>query len=94
MAFLYLELIAIGLCLAFLILLSVIEGAIIQSSPLVLRMMLERSENGKPPLLPLVLEDKMQVLVPLHLGTQISLITIAILTTHLSLRRSPAWGVN
>jgi CBS domain containing-hemolysin-like protein len=35
----------------------------------------------------------MQLIVPLHLGTQLSLITIAILTTHLSLHRWQARGV-
>ena len=44
-------------------------------------------EPSVPKLLPAVLEDKMQLLVPLHLGTQISLITVAILTTHLCLER-------
>ena len=81
MTFLYLEIVVIGACLAFLIFLSSVEGAIAHSSPLAVRMMLERDENKSSPLLLLVLEDKMQVLVPLHLGTQIFLITIAILTT-------------
>jgi len=93
MTFLYLEIVVIGACLAFLIFLSSVEGAIAHSSPLAVRMMLERDENKSSPLLLLVLEDKMQVLVPLHLGTQIFLITIAILTTHLSLTRWPNWGV-
>jgi putative hemolysin len=82
-----LELAIIGLCLAFLVFLSSIEGALTQSSELQLRTMLEPSERAVPKLLPVVLEDKMQILVPLHLGTQVSLITIAILTTHLCLER-------
>ena len=93
MTFLYVETVVIGACLACLVFLSSVEGAVAHSSALALRMMLERDENKSSPLLPLVLEDKMQVLIPLHLGTQISLITIAILTTHLSLSRWPDWGV-
>ena len=86
-----LELTAIAFCLGFLVFLSSIEGAITQSSPLALRMMLERE---KPPaLLPVVLDNKMHLLVPLHLGTQVSLITIAILTTHLSLNQWSEWGL-
>ncbi|HYK88047.1 MAG TPA: hemolysin family protein [Acidobacteriota bacterium] len=88
-----LELVVIGLCLVFLFYLSVVESAITQSSPLTLRMMLEREDSSKPPLLSVVLEDEMQVIVPLHLGTQVSLIVIAILTTHLSLNRWSTWGV-
>lgn len=93
MTFLYLEVTIIGLFLAILVFLSAVEGAITLSSPLALRMLPERDEKHIPPLLPLILEDRVQVLVPLHLGTQISLIVIAILTTHLSLRQWPAWGV-
>jgi putative hemolysin len=89
----YIEIVGIALCLAFLFFLSLVEAAVVQSSPLVLRMMLERDEESHPALLPLVLDDRLQLLVPLHLGTQISLITIAILTTHLSLQEWPTWGV-
>ena len=64
---------------------SVVESALTQASPLALRMLLEREDQPPPPLLPLVLDDEIQVLVPLHLGTQVSIITIAILTTHISL---------
>jgi CBS domain containing-hemolysin-like protein len=86
-----LELAAIAFCLAFLVFLSSIESAITQSSLLALRMMLE---HEKPPaLLPVVLDNKMHLLVPLHLGTQVSLITIAILTTHLSLQHWSEWGL-
>jgi putative hemolysin len=87
------ELAAIVLCLGMLFLLSLVEGAITQSSPLVLRMMTERQDKPVPPLLLLVLENKMQILVPLHFGTQTFLITIAVLTTHLSLRRWPQRGL-
>ncbi len=93
MILLFVELVVIGTCLIFLFYLSMVESAITQSSPLTLRMMLEREDSPRPPLLPVILEDEMQVIVPLHLGTQASLITIAILTTHLSLRNWPRWGV-
>ncbi|PYV14019.1 MAG: hypothetical protein DMG07_12890 [Acidobacteria bacterium] len=83
----YLELAVIGFFLAFLVFLSSVEAALTQSSALTLRTLLEPGEPSVPKLLPAVLEDKMQLLVPLHLGTQISLITVAILTTHLCLER-------
>ncbi len=88
-----LELVIIALCLVFLFYLSLVESSIAQSSPLTLRMILEREDLPRPPLLSVVLEDEMQVIVPLHLGTQVSLIVIAVLTTHLCLRSWPTWGV-
>ncbi len=93
MNWLLLELTVIVLCLAFLFYLSMVESAITQSSPLTLRMMLERGDSPKPPLLPVVLEDELRLIVPLHLGTQASLISVAILTTHLSLKSWPNLGV-
>lgn len=93
MSFLYIELALIALCLAFLLFLSLIEAAVAQSSPLSLRMILERQARAAPPLLGLVLEDKIQLLVPLNLGTQICQITIAIFITHLSLRQWQTLGV-
>src|SRR6266498_2779460 len=93
MTFLSLELVSIGACLAFLVFFSSVEAAITHTSSLEVRLLLERNEKPMHPLLPIVLEDKMQILVPLHLGTQISVITIAILTTHLSIERWPTWGV-
>jgi putative hemolysin len=88
-----LELIGTAVCLLFLFFLSLVESAITQSSPLVLRMMTERPEAPVSPLLPIVLENKMQVLVPLHFGTQFLLILIAILTTHLNLQQWAAHGL-
>jgi CBS domain containing-hemolysin-like protein len=88
-----LELAIIGISLALLFFLSIVESAISQSSPLSLRMMLERKDKPPPPLLSLVLDDEPQVIVPLHLGTQVSLITISILTTHLGLQRWQTAGV-
>ena len=39
------------------------------------------------------MENELQVIIPLHLGTQGSLITIAIFTTHLSIDEWRDWGV-
>ena len=58
------EIAAIAVFLLFLFFLSLVESAITQSSPLVLRMMTERPEKMESPLLPSVLEDKMQIVVP------------------------------
>jgi putative hemolysin len=88
-----LELTVIAFCLGTLFYLSLVEMAIVQSSPLVLRMMTERQEKPMSPLLPLVIENKMNILVPLHLGTQVLLITIAILITFLNLRTWPGLGI-
>jgi putative hemolysin len=87
------ELVLIAIFLFFLFYLSLVESAITQSSPLVLRMMTEHSDHSEPPLLSAVLEDKMQVLVPLHLGIQISILTTAILITHLSITLWPGRGL-
>jgi CBS domain containing-hemolysin-like protein len=89
----YVEEAAIGFFLALLVFLSSIEAALTQSSPVTLRTKLEPESGPAPKLLSVVLDDKMQVLVPLHLGTQISLIVIAILTTHLCLERWSTWGL-
>jgi CBS domain containing-hemolysin-like protein len=103
-----LELVVIIFFLLSLFFLSLVESAISQSSSLVLRTMVERPEatgapvlttrpgsagEPSPQLLLTVLEDKMQVLVPLNLGTQFSVITIAILTTHRMLRAWPERGL-
>jgi CBS domain containing-hemolysin-like protein len=88
-----LELLVVGVCLGFLFLLSLVEGAVMQSSSLALRMMEERSDEPLPPLLEQVLENKMEIIRPLHLGNQICLITIAILTTHLNIRTWATQGV-
>lgn len=79
------ELVVIAFSLLLLFFLSLVECALTQSSPLVLRTIAERSESTDPSPLATVLEDKMQILVPLHLGIQISFITAAILITHLCL---------
>lgn len=91
MNYFYLEIIIIGLFLTLLFFLSTVESALNQSNRLTLRMMLEREVGSR--FLPRLLEDESQLIVPLHLGTQTSMITIAILTTHLSLTQWPVWGV-
>jgi putative hemolysin len=87
------ELAVVILSLLLLLFLSLVESAIAQSSPLTLRMMTERPDNVDLPLLQIVLESKMQILIPLHFGTQICVITTAILVTHLILRTWPAHGL-
>jgi putative hemolysin len=87
------ELAVIAVFLLSLFFLSLVESAITQSSPLVLRTMLERSDGSTSNLLLAVLEDKMQVLVPLNFGTLVSLATISVLITHLSLRAWPWLGL-
>jgi putative hemolysin len=87
------ELAVIVICLSFLFFFSMIESAINQASPLVLRMMAERPDKPASPLLPVVLENRTQVLLPLHFGTQLSVISFIILITHLILKTWPAIGV-
>jgi putative hemolysin len=93
MSMLTLELALIVFCLTLLFMLSLVESAITRSSKLTLMTMLEGAEKAQTPLIAMVLEDRMQLIVPLHFGTQGCLITIAILTTHLSLQKWPGWGV-
>jgi len=88
-----LEITAIILCAGMVFILSLLESAITQASPLVLKMLVEK--RGKPlsPPLPLALENKMQIIIPVHLGIQVCLIVAAILTTHVCLHRWPARGI-
>jgi len=88
-----LELSGILACLVFLFFLSLVEAAFTQSSSLALRAMLEREEGRSAPLLRLFLEDPLHLLMPIHFGTQLATIVVAILTTHLSLGRWGDWGV-
>jgi putative hemolysin len=87
------ELAVIAMFVLSLFFLSLVESAITQSSPLVLRTMMERPDAPGSAMLSAVLEDKMQILVPLHLGTQVSSIAISILITHLSLWAWPWLGL-
>ncbi len=88
-----LEMLLIGLCLAFLFFLSLVEAALTQSGPLALKLLAEREDAPRIPLLGLVADDAMQLLMPIHFGTQLATISIAVLATHLSLSRWPRWGV-
>jgi len=87
------ELVVIAVFLLSLFFLSLVESALTHSSPLVLRMMVERPEKPSSLLLPTIIEDKTEILVPLHFGIQVSIITIAILVTHLCLRSWPRHGL-
>jgi len=93
MSLVYLEISVIGICLACLFVLSLVESALSQSSPLALRMLMEKDGKRLPPLLQTALESETRLLVPLHFGTQVCIITVAILTTHVSLKEWPHWGV-
>jgi len=88
-----LEISLILLCVALLFFLSLLDAAISQSNILTLRMTQERSDARTPSLLPLVLTDISELLVPFHLGIQIAIVTAAILTTHLSLMEWSQWGL-
>jgi len=88
----YLEIAAIVTGIAILCLLSLIEGALIAASPVALRLTLEREEEKPPPLLPLVIESKAELFIPLTLGIQLAIIGITVLIAHLSLIRWPHWG--
>jgi len=87
------ELAAVAVCVGFLFFLALVESTVIQSSLLTLRMMAERLEKPASPLLTRVLENRMEILGPLHFGLQVSLITLAILTTHLFVSAWPWHGV-
>lgn len=79
---LQLELAVIGLFVGLLLFLSAVESALSQLSAVDLKLLAEKME-GKSQILNLASEDRLQILIPLHLGTQVSLLTISILVTHL-----------
>jgi putative hemolysin len=87
-----LEISSIALCVGIVFILSLVESALTQASPLALKMLVEKREKAFSPLLDLALEDKMQIIIPVHLGIQMFLI-VAILTTHLCLARWPLRGI-
>jgi len=88
----YPEIGAIGAGIAILFLLSLVEGALIEASPMTLRIALERRNGKVPGLLLIAIENKTALLVPLHMGIQLALIAAAILITRVSLRIWPDWG--
>ncbi len=87
------ELSVILFCLVFLFSLSLVEAAFTQSSSFMLRMMIEREERPFNSLLQTFVENPAHLLTPIHFGTQLATIVIAILTTHLSLDRWSTWGL-
>ncbi len=89
----YLESTAIILCVAIVFILSMVESALIQASVLSLKMLMEKQEKPATPPMSLVLENKMQIMIPVHLGIQVCLIVIAILTTHICLNNWPTHGI-
>lgn len=92
MIYFALEIGAVTAGVAILFLLSLVEAALISASPVSLKLSLERDTGRVPPLLPLVVEDKTQFFLPLHLGIQSAILVIAVLITHLSLGYWPVWG--
>jgi len=88
-----LELALIILCLTFLFILSLVESAVTRSSKFTLMTLLENEKKAHTALMSMALDDPMQLIIPLRFGMQSCLITIAILTTHLSLLEWPRWGV-
>jgi len=93
MSGLNIEVAVIAVWLGFLFFFSLIENAMTQSSALALRMIVERPDKPASPLLPIVLENKTRILIPLHFGIQLSAITVTILTTHLCLRAWAIYGI-
>ncbi|MEJ2109821.1 MAG: hemolysin family protein [Acidobacteriota bacterium] len=88
-----LEFSAIVLCVGLVFILSLVESALTQSSPLALKMLVEKREKSVLPPLTLALENKMHILIPVHLGIQVSLIVVAIFTTHLCLVKWTSRGI-
>lgn len=88
-----LELLAILVALIFMVFFASIESAITQASPLALRMLMERPDARPSPLLPIILDNKNQILVPLHFGTQLVVLIAIILSTHLFLLAWPSYGL-
>ena len=83
----YLEFAAIVIGVAVLFLLSLVEGALNAANPVTLRMNPDRESGAANPLLPLAMERRSELILPLHLGIQFALIVVAILITHLSIER-------
>jgi CBS domain containing-hemolysin-like protein len=89
----YFEFAVIVIGVAVLFLLSLVEGALIAASPVTLRKLQEREGAKASPVLDLILDNKSHLFLPLHLGIQIVLLTVAILTTHLALVRLSGFGL-
>lgn len=92
MIFIELELLAIGVCLIVLFVLSLVESALTHSSTLALRMVQERAEAPVSPLLSQAIDDRARLLAPLDAGALTVVAIVAILTTHLCLLAWPQYG--
>ena len=92
MEFFNIELAVIAVFLGLLFFFSLVESAVIQASPILLRMILEQDDGAAPPLLSAILENRNQVFVPLQFGTQFCAITVVVLSTHLCLVLWPGYG--
>jgi len=88
-----LEFLIIFICVGAVFILSLVESALTQASPLALKMQMEKLKKPVEPPLTLALENKMQIMVPVHLGIQLFIIVVAILMTHLSLEKWPRKGI-
>ncbi len=93
MIWLYLEVAAVIAGVAVLFLLSLVEGALNNAGPVALRMNLEHESGVSSPQYSRMLEDKSELLLQLHVGTQLSVIVVTILVTHMSIRQWPGWGL-
>ncbi|MFH1574187.1 MAG: CNNM domain-containing protein, partial [Acidobacteriota bacterium] len=89
MTLVFLETAAIILSLGFVLYLSSVEMAVHQANAVTLRMLLERGSGAVRRLASLALEDRAQLLLPLHLGTQTAFIAVVVLTVHLCILE---WG--
>lgn len=93
MAVWYAEIAGIVLCMGILFLLSTVEAALTQASPLALRMMTDRVPESLSEQLATALENPAQLLVPIHLGTQTAFVAMVVLIVHLCLAGWPVWGL-
>jgi len=80
------ELCVILIALVFLVFFSLIERAVIMSSTLALRLLLEKPEGKPSPLIAVILEDRNRILTPLYFGTQLAVIVVVVLSVHLCLK--------
>lgn len=86
-----LELLIIISCVLVLLFLSAVESAISQLGVVTLKMLAEK-QGGKDEILNLINEDDLQVITPLHVGTQAATLTLAVFITLLSIQRLPVYG--
>ncbi len=87
-----LELFVIVFFINLLTFLSAVESTISQMSVVSLKLLADKHE-GKDEILNLIAEDRLQILIPLHLGTQTCSLTLSIVVTKLSLEWSLNYGL-